>query len=66
VQTELTGAQQAIEARATPPMHIAEVMQLLELGVHPRGEVLVERDLARRWAERDGSYDATFAAMNPS
>jgi uncharacterized oxidoreductase len=47
-------------------MHIAEVMQLLELGVHPRGEVLVERNRARRWAERDGSYDATFAAMNPN
>ncbi|WP_256379917.1 hypothetical protein [Bradyrhizobium sp. WSM471] len=34
--------------------------------VHPGGEVLVERDRARRWAERDGCYEATFAAMNPS
>jgi uncharacterized oxidoreductase len=67
VQTELTGAQQARDTRAIPlPAYIAEVMQLLELRVHPGGEVLVERDRARRWAERDGCYEATFAAMNPS
>jgi uncharacterized oxidoreductase len=66
VQTELTGAQQASDARAMPlDAYIAEVMQLLELRVHPRDEVLVERDRARRWAERDGRYEATFAAMNP-
>ena len=46
--------------------YVAEVMQLLESQDHPRGEVLVERDRARRWAERDGRYDATFAAMNPT
>ncbi|WP_431203479.1 SDR family oxidoreductase [Bradyrhizobium betae] len=67
VQTELTGTQQVSDARAMPlPAYIAEVMQLLELRVHPRGEVLVERDRARRWVERDGRYEATFAAMNPS
>ncbi|MCP3383498.1 SDR family NAD(P)-dependent oxidoreductase [Bradyrhizobium sp. CCGUVB4N] len=67
VQTELTGAQQAGDPRAMPlPAYVAEVMQLLELAVHPRGEVLVERDRARRWAEREGRYEATFAAMNPS
>ena len=67
VQTELTGAQQANDARAMPlASYIAEVMQLLELRVHPRDEVLVERDRARRWAERDGRYEAVFAAMNPS
>jgi len=66
VQTELTGAQQASDARAMPlAAYIAEVMQLLELRDHPRGEVLVERDRARRWAERDGRYEATFATMNP-
>ncbi|OPY96888.1 oxidoreductase [Bradyrhizobium sacchari] len=66
VQTELTGATQASDERAMPlPAYIAEVMQLLELRVHPRDEVLVERDRARRWAERDGRYEATFAAMNP-
>lgn len=67
VQTELTGAAQASDARAMPlPAYIAEVMQLLELRVHPEGEVLVERDRARRWAEREGRYEAVFAAMNPS
>jgi len=27
--------------------------------------VLLERDLARRRAERDGRYEEIFAAMNP-
>ncbi|MCP3374539.1 SDR family oxidoreductase [Bradyrhizobium cajani] len=67
VQTELTGTQQAHDTRAMPlPAYIAEVMHLLELRVHPRDEVLVERDRARRWAERDGRYESTFTAMNPS
>lgn len=66
VQTELTGAQQASDPRAMPiDAYVAEVMQLLGQQDHPRGEVLVERDRARRWAERDGRYDAVFAAMNP-
>lgn len=46
--------------------YVAEVMQLIEAGDHPRGEVLVERDRARRWAEREGCYEAMFAAMNPA
>lgn len=67
VQTELTGAQQSADPRAMPlAVYVAEVMKLLEQQDHERGEVLVERDRARRWAERDGRYDATFAAMNPS
>ena len=67
VQTELTGDSQASDPRAMPlAAYVAEVMQLLESQDHPRGEVLVERDRARRWAERDGCYDATFAAMNPA
>lgn len=66
VQTELTGGQQASDPRAMPlAVYVAEVMQLLESGNHPHGEVLVERDKARRWAERDGNYEAAFAAMNP-
>lgn len=65
VQTELTGAQQASDPRAVPvDAYVAEVMQLLERGEHPRG-VLSERDHARRWAERDGRYEAVFATMNP-
>lgn len=67
VQTELTGNQQASDPRAMPlAVYVAEVMQLLKSGDHPNGEVIVERDRARRWAERDGCYEATFAAMNPS
>lgn len=66
VQTELTGNQQASDPRAMPvAAYVAEVMQLLENGNHPDGEVLVERDRARRWAERDGRYQEIFAAMNP-
>ena len=66
VQTELTGTQQASDPRAVPlDAYVAEVMQLLERNDHPRGEVLVERDRNRRWAERDGRYEDVFAAMNP-
>lgn len=67
VQTGLTGAEQASDPRATPvDAYVTEVMQLLEREEHLRGEVLVERDRARRWAERDGRYEAIFAAMNPA
>jgi uncharacterized oxidoreductase len=66
VQTELTGEAQAADPRAMPlASYIREVMGLLERGDHPRGEVLLERDHARRWAERDGRFDEIFAAMNP-
>jgi len=66
VQTELTGIEQAADPRAMPLSdYIEQVMQLLERGEHPRGEILLERDNARRWAERDGTYDAIFATMNP-
>ena len=67
VRTEITGAQQASDPRAMPVEdYVAEVMRLLEAGRHPRGEVLLERDFARRYAERDGRYEAIFAAMNPA
>jgi uncharacterized oxidoreductase len=66
VQTELTGARQAADPRAMPlAAYVAEVMDLLEQADHPRGELLLERDHARRWAERYGRYEATFAALNP-
>ena len=66
VQTELTGSAQASDPRAMPlESYITEVMQLFEQGDHPRGEILLERDHARRWAERDGRYGEIFAAMNP-
>jgi uncharacterized oxidoreductase len=67
VQTELTGNHQVSDPRAMPvAAYVAEVLHLLETGDHPGGELLVERDRARRWAERDGRYVETFAAMNPS
>lgn len=66
VQTELTGALQAVDPRAMPLReYVGQVMQRLDRRDHPRGELLLERDYARRWAERDGTYDAIFAAMNP-
>lgn len=67
VQTELTGAHQRTDPRAVPlDAYVAEVMGLLAAGDHPGGEVLVERDRGRRSAEREGRYDAMFAAMNPA
>lgn len=67
VQTQLTGARQAADPRAMPlDAYVSEVMRMLEDQDHPRGELLLPRDYARRWAERDGTYDTIFAAMNPS
>lgn len=66
VRTALTGMEQASDPRAMPlEAYIAEVMQMLRRGDHPRGEVLLERDHARRWAEHDGRFDEIFSAMNP-
>ncbi|RDJ19666.1 SDR family NAD(P)-dependent oxidoreductase [Bosea caraganae] len=65
VQTELTGPQQVSDPRAMPlDAFVAEVMGLLDRGEHPVGEILLKRDHARRWAERDGKYADIFAAMN--
>ncbi len=67
VQTGLTGPAQASDPRAMPVgAYVAEVMAMLAQGNHPNGELLLERDHARRWAERDGTYDGIFAAMNPA
>lgn len=66
VQTELTGIKHASDARAMPlDAYVMEVLQLLDKGAHPLGEVLVERDSARRSAEREGRYAEAFAAINP-
>jgi uncharacterized oxidoreductase len=65
VRTELTGAAQAADPRAVAvDDYVAQVIELLDRQGHPRGEVLLQRDLARRWAERDGTYDEIYAAMN--
>ena len=65
--TELTGAAQASDPRAMPvEAYLAEVLRMLAEGDHPGGELLLARDQARRWAERDGRYEAVFAALNPA
>lgn len=67
VQTELTGAHQASDPRAMPlSAFVAEALQKLEAGDTPNGEIVLERDLARRWAERDGHYQTVFSTLNPA
>ncbi|WP_326537507.1 SDR family oxidoreductase [Pseudorhodoferax sp.] len=67
VQTELTGARQASDPRALPLAdYVQQVLHKLEVGDTPHGEVLLDRDLPRRWAERDGTYASVYAAMNPA
>lgn len=67
VRTALTGAQQARDPRAMAADDFAaEVMRLLERGEPAGGELLLERDRPRRWAERDGRYAEVFAALNPA
>lgn len=64
VQTEMVGADQA---HAMPlEQYIAEVMQLLGDPHPPRGEILVERVKALRWAEKNGEYEEKFALLNPA
>ena len=66
VQTELGGTGQLVDPAAMPLAdYIAEVLSLLDRGDLPRGEVLVERVEALRWAERDGRYAQTYAMLNP-
>lgn len=66
VRTELTGTAQAVDPRAVAvDEYVAQVVELLRKQEHPRGEILLPRDLARRWAERDGTYAEIYAAMNP-
>jgi uncharacterized oxidoreductase len=59
VQTELSGPDQATDPHAVPlAEYIAEVMQILGDLAPPRGEILVERAAALRWAGTSGQYDA--------
>lgn len=65
VQTELGGPHQATDPHAMPLAdYIAEVMQVLGQPDPSRGEVLVERVKAMRWAERGEGYEQIFAATN--
>ncbi|WP_337022837.1 MULTISPECIES: hypothetical protein [unclassified Pantoea] len=45
--------------------YINQVISMLESQNTPRGELLLERDQARRWAEREGKYEEIFGLMNP-
>lgn len=64
VQTELMGAQQAQDPRAMPlAEYIRETMALLR-NPPPSGEILVERVLPSRWAERDGKYADFYGQLN--
>ena len=65
VQTELGGPRQATDPHAMPLAdYIAEVMRLLGEPNPPRGEILVDRVKALRWAEKGERYEQTFAANN--
>ena len=65
VQTELGGPRQATDPHAMPLAdYVAEVMRLLGEPSPPRGEILVERVKALRWAEAGGDYKTVFAANN--
>ena len=69
VQTELTGTHQNTDPNAMPLAdYIAEVMSLLENppapGEGPKGEILVKRVHALRFAEKNGNYDQVFSRMN--
>jgi uncharacterized oxidoreductase len=66
VQTELTGEAQASDPRAMPlAQYVAEVMKMLEEKRDLNGELILDRDLLRRHAERDGRYQEMFSALNP-
>ena len=65
VQTELGGPRQATDPNAMPLSdYIGEVMRLLGEPSPPRGEILVERVKALRWAEKGEGYEQAFAANN--
>lgn len=65
VQTEIGGPEQLTDPRAMPLADYAdEVTALLGNPNPPGGEILVKRVEGLRWAERNGTYEQTFAALN--
>ena len=65
VQTELIGAEQAVDPAAMPLAdYITEVMMLLAQPNLPQGEILVERVKYLRFAEKNGVYEKAFAMLN--
>ncbi|HEY4011163.1 MAG TPA: SDR family oxidoreductase [Acidobacteriaceae bacterium] len=66
VQTELLGTHQAADPRAMPLAdYIAETVRLMD-NPPASGEILVERVLTLRWAEKNGNFDQIFDHMNGS
>ena len=67
VQTELAGAQQAVDPAAMPLAdYLAEVVDLLQKPAPDSGEILVERVKALRMAEQSGAYPQIYANLNPA
>jgi uncharacterized oxidoreductase len=65
VQTELAGPHQATDPHAMPLAdYIAEVMQILSAPNPSRGEILVDRVKALRWAEKNEDYEQIFTDLN--
>jgi len=66
VQTELNGPQQAADPRAMPLAdYISETVSLLD-NPPASGEILVERVLPLRWAEKNGNFEQIFDHLNGS
>ena len=64
-QTEPTGGHQATEPSTMPlDAYVTEVVQLSQIGNHPRGWMFAERDSGRRSAVREGRCDTVFATVN--
>lgn len=65
VQTELSGPHQATDPHAMPLAdYVAEVMQNLSDPKRSRGEILVQRVKALRWAGNGEDYERIFTANN--
>lgn len=65
VQTEFGGKGQATDPLAMPlDEYIKEVIDIIESGNTPEGEILVERVKGFRAAERSGNYDKFFKELN--
>lgn len=66
VQTQLQGERQASDPHAMPLAdYLTETMALLGTDL-PEGEVLVQRVLRQRFAERDGNAATVFGFLNPA
>ena len=64
VQTELNGPQQASDPRAMPLAdYISETVALID-NPPASGEILVERVLPLRWAEKNGNFAQIFDTLN--